>query len=219
MLIRYFLPFVCMFFSVQSLFAQRIITGKLLDYRTKNPVEGATVIVYKGTSATSSNARGYFQLSSNDGDSLLISHPEYILAFIPVPEVDNFTLYIDKQGAYPEYLQGEAQLYSYLWANLKFPVSEITKRKEEVLFVELCVDSTGIITSCKALNDLGKKFEKATIPVFEAIPGRWSASHQSSKFIFPVLFKIGLKETDIEVPMINIPEGKMMTQIIVYADL
>ncbi len=213
--IFFFFVFSC--FS-QLVFAQRIITGKLLDIHTKEPVEGVSVIIYKGTSSMVSNARGYFQLTVFDNDSLLITHQNYKLALIAVPNVDVFSVFIEKLKSYPEYLEGEPVLYSYLWQNLKYPTGAQFKGKEELLLVQVIVDSAGAVSSCKLLNVTDKNFEKATLSVFQHIPGKWSASHQSSIFIFPVLFKIGPQESAIEIPNIDLPVGKMMDRVIVYGN-
>jgi hypothetical protein len=80
------------------------------------------------------------------------------------------------------------------------------------------VDSSGAVSTCNLLNATDKNFEKMTLSVFEDIPGKWSSSHKTSSFIFPVLFKIGIKESTIDFPTIDFPEGKIMDQVIVYGN-
>jgi len=210
--------FLLTFCLSQVLFAQRIITGKLLDIYSKEPVKDASVIIFKGTDATVSNSRGYFQLTALDGDSILVTHKNYKSAIIALPEVDVFSIFIEKQESYPQYLEGEVELYSYFWQNLKYPSAAAFKGKEQLLFVQVLVDSSGAVSTCNLLNATDKNFEKMTLSVFEDIPGKWSSSHKTSSFIFPVLFKIGIKESTIDFPTIDFPEGKIMDQVIVYGN-
>lgn len=217
--IKYCAAFVMFVFFSLPCFSQRIITGKLLDYYTKNPVENASVVIYKGTQATLTNKNGYFQLTIQDKDSLIITHKDYKVAIIGVPDVDVFAVYVEKQNYYPAYIDGVAQLYAYLFKNLKYPGTPRQNTQDQLLLVHLMVDSLGRIASCTPINHPGDNFERAAIPIFKKIPGTWSASKGSSSFIFPVVYKVGIKESEVEIPRIQLPEGKIMDQVTVYADV
>ena len=193
--------------------AQRIITGKVLDLNTKEPVDKLVVTVYKGTSFAITNHRGFFQLTINEGDSLLISHQDYELGLIAIPETDVFSLFVKRNEYYPAYLDGEWKLFSFLEQNIKYPRAARAKKIEGIVYVELGIDSTGNIDFCKALNSIGSDFVKEVIPVFLNIPGEWSASHSTTSFIFPIIFRVGYGETTIEVQDIDFPVGKKMRQI------
>lgn len=201
-----------------SAYSQRLITAKVLDSNNKNPVGNVAVTIYKGTAYTITRDNGYFQLTVYEGDSLLLSHRDYNPGLIGIPDTDVFSIYIVKNNYYPVYLDGEAKLYTYLKQNLKYSRAARMKGIEALLFVELLVDSTGNIVECNTLNEIGGNSGKKAIAVFENIPGKWSHSHQTKRFIFPVFFSKGLKEISMEVPDIDLPEGKIMSRIVINTD-
>ena len=108
--------------------AQRIITGRILDIYSKEPVENAVVTIFKSTETTTSNAKGYFQVELHDGDSLLITHHDYKPGFVNIPEQDVFIVYVEPYEDYPNYLDGIAKLYKYLQESLVYPSSARMKR-------------------------------------------------------------------------------------------
>ena len=67
-----------MAFSGFSVFGQNLITGKVLDDATNEPMIGVTILV-KGTSTgTVTDLDGTFQISASRGDNLVISYMGYI---------------------------------------------------------------------------------------------------------------------------------------------
>ena len=209
--------FFAFLFSI-SAFSQRLITAKVLDSNSKKPVGEVAVTIYKGASYTITRDNGFFQLTVHEGDSLFLTHRDYNPGLFVIPDADVFSIYLVKNIYYPAYLDGEAELYSYIKQNLKYPRAAIMKEIEALLFVELLVDSTGNVVKCNTLNEIRGNFENKAVSVFEKIPGKWSHSHQTKRFIFPVFFSMGLKEMSIETPQVDFPEGKIMSHIIIVAD-
>lgn len=201
----------------ETLSAQRLITGRILELNTKSPIDQVDISVYKGIATTTSNNRGYFQLTIGEGDSLLITHPEYKIGLIAVPKVDVFVLYLESLTYYPAYLDGPITLYKHLQKNLKYPRQARNKKIEGWLCIELKVDSVGNLIECKALNDIGGNCVKETVDVFQKIPGKWSVSNSAKYFIFPVLFKLDFKKKQFQMPDIDISHGKLMEPIIITA--
>jgi len=67
-----------MAFSGFSVFGQNLISGKVLDEATNEPMIGVTVLV-KGTSTgTVTDLDGTFQISASMGSSLVISYMGYV---------------------------------------------------------------------------------------------------------------------------------------------
>lgn len=197
--------------------AQRLITGKIQVLNTKTPVDQVDVSIYKGTSTTATNKYGYFQLTVEDGDSLLITHPEYKIGLIRVPDVDVFVIYLESLNYYPSFLDGEYNLYAFLQQNLKYPRQARSKKIEGLLYVELQVDSVGSMIGCKALNDIGGNCAEETIATFLKIKGKWSVSHETKYFIFPIVFKMDLNKKKVGLPNIDISHGKVMETIFITA--
>lgn len=59
---------------VYSLFAQTVIKGKVIDASTKEPVEGATILIKKTGAAISTNMAGEFSINTNIGEPLIVTY-------------------------------------------------------------------------------------------------------------------------------------------------
>lgn len=217
MIFRRFFILLMLLFVLPNLYAQRLVTGKVSDLRTKTVVDQVDVSVYKGTGFTKTNKYGYFQLTVQDDDSLVISHPDYRLGIIPIPEADVFSIFIEKVNDHPVYLDGDVILYKYLQENLKYPRAARNKSVEGIQVIQLRVDATGNIVACEALNDIGGKCAEETLEVFGKIPGKWSEHNEEKQFIFPIIFSLGEAKKNIEVPDISLGDGKIMEPIFVTA--
>jgi TonB-linked SusC/RagA family outer membrane protein len=74
---RQFLPlsllcFITIFFN-QTLLAQTVIRGRVLNASSKAPIDGATVVDKNTKAATSTNAAGEFSLNGKENDELQVS--------------------------------------------------------------------------------------------------------------------------------------------------
>src|SRR5690242_8800204 len=59
----------------QSVFAQKVITGRVTDVRDGSPIVGATVQPKGGTGGTSTGADGSYRISvGNDVNTLIVSY-------------------------------------------------------------------------------------------------------------------------------------------------
>jgi iron complex outermembrane receptor protein len=68
---------VLLFLPIFSV-AQKVITGTVKDYKTKQPLQGASVVVKGGTGGTSTNSAGEFSLSVSDqAKTITISYVGY----------------------------------------------------------------------------------------------------------------------------------------------
>ena len=88
------------FFFIMALFAgiaygqEREITVRVIDEKTKKPVNKANIRVSDTTRGTTTNILGYFRLGLSPTEKeLVISHVTYTTATIPVPEkLNTFTV-------------------------------------------------------------------------------------------------------------------------------
>lgn len=202
---------------LQQMPAQRLLTGRVLDITTKAPVENAAVTIYKRTTTTTTNSNGYFQLTVQKNDSLMITHQQYKPGFLNIPEKNVFIVYVEPHESYPTYLEGIGSLYTYLYKSLIYPNKAKMKGIEGILLIELTVGENGKMINCQFLNELGGNCEKTAINVFKSIPGSWSMSTKPKILIFPLLYTLGKKQELMNLPEIDLPKGKMMEKIIITA--
>ena len=82
----YFFSFA-LFFSTTSGLAQRILTGKVLDSNTKEPLIGANVTEYKNSNGTSTDLEGNFSLQiSANTVQLEISYVGYMTQLVTIDD-------------------------------------------------------------------------------------------------------------------------------------
>lgn len=65
-------------FTAAAAFAQNVVTGKLLDAQTKEPLIGATVTIKGTTNGTSASLDGSFKITAPSGSTLVISYIGYV---------------------------------------------------------------------------------------------------------------------------------------------
>lgn len=218
MLLRAIFSLLIFVFSCEAGFAQRLITGRVMDLNTKSKLEQVDIAIYKGTSITTTNKNGYFQLTVEPNDTLLLMHPAYKVGKIAIPDTDVFLVYLEKVDNYPIYLQGKMKLYTYLEQNLKFSPKMKSRKNEGVLLVQVSVTENGKIDACRLLNEFIEKYEKNALDVFQNIPGGWSHSPEPKNLIFPLIYKFRTSSSPIEWPRIVLPEAKLMEVITIYAE-
>jgi hypothetical protein len=199
--------------------AQRTISGRILNINSGLPVKGAAVTVFKGTGAAVTNSQGFFQLHVQSGDTLIFTHADYKTGLIEVPNPDAFVAYMEQYNYYPDYLDGEEQLYKHLQEQIKYPRKARSRGIEGLLFVEVLIDSAGHIASVSALNELGSQIEDEIVTVFRNIPGAWTPFDipLEKRLIFPVELRSGMSATKYDLKGIELPKGKVMPVIIVSA--
>lgn len=199
--------------------AQRTISGRILNINSGLPVEDAAISVFKGTSTATSNKRGHFQMTVSADDTLIFTHPDYKTGLIAVPAVDVFVAYMEQYHYYPDYLDGIELLYRYFQEQLKYPKKARNRGLEGLLFVEVLIDSTGRISSCKALNEIGSNVEDEIVEIFKSIPGGWTPFDipLEKRLIFPLELRLGFTEVHRDLKGIKLPEGKLMPMIVLTA--
>jgi CarboxypepD_reg-like domain/Leucine rich repeat/Gram-negative bacterial TonB protein C-terminal len=93
-----YLLFACFWFVSLDVAAQtRLITGRILDKETKEPIENVNIVVRGTTSGSVSNYRGYFEITLASGtESLVLSHVSYQTVALRVPAADKFLVELEK---------------------------------------------------------------------------------------------------------------------------
>ena len=75
----------------------RVLTGRILDKETQQPIENVNIIVEGTTSGSVTNYLGYFQLTVKSSfKTLLISHVSYQDVSAQIPDSDKFKISLEK---------------------------------------------------------------------------------------------------------------------------
>lgn len=83
-------------FGICSAFSQNLITGRIMDNKTNEPVAGANVYFSNDKEGSFTNKKGYFQLEVQPSDTLTISHVGYVNSQILAPEQKQFMMQLEK---------------------------------------------------------------------------------------------------------------------------
>ena len=72
-------------FVVSKGFGQHIITGRVVDFNTQKPIEGAIVWLNDYANITRTNHLGYFQVVADSTDTIQIRHKGYTINNFKLP--------------------------------------------------------------------------------------------------------------------------------------
>ncbi|MES2375839.1 MAG: TonB-dependent receptor [Bacteroidota bacterium] len=75
---KYLLLLFISLFTTAAALAQSVVTGKLLDAQTKEPLIGATITIKGTTNATSASLDGTFKITAPSGSTLVITYIGYV---------------------------------------------------------------------------------------------------------------------------------------------
>lgn len=86
-ILNFYVFFFALFFSTTAGLAQRILTGKVLDSNTKEPLIGANVTEYKNSNGTTTDLEGNFSLQiSANTVQLEISYVGYMTQLVTIDD-------------------------------------------------------------------------------------------------------------------------------------
>src|SRR5882757_9840152 len=88
-----------LFISSLALYAQKTITGKIVDSKTGAPLAGTSVKVKGTKKGTSSSSDGSFTLQANPKDILEVSIIGYAAQTFTVTEASSFTIGMEPASA------------------------------------------------------------------------------------------------------------------------
>jgi len=73
-------------FTISNVFSQRIITGRVVDFDTEKPIEGAIIRSNESRVITKSNHLGYFQFNAEVTDTIQIRRKGYAISNFALPD-------------------------------------------------------------------------------------------------------------------------------------
>jgi len=83
-------------FTISNGFSQRIITGRVVDFDTEKPIEGAIIRSNDYRVITKSNHLGYFQFNADVTDTIQIRQKGYAISNFALPDKNHFKVKINK---------------------------------------------------------------------------------------------------------------------------
>ena len=195
--------------------SQQVLTGKVLDQVTKQPISGAEVLVIGDSISLTTNDKGYFQFRIQVKDSIVILHNNYYPSQFSRPTNDVFTVFLYPYDERPIYLAGNASFYKYLHKQLRYPFKSIIRQKEGIQLIRLTINAQGKFVDCACMNDIGIDCDKKIKPVIENIPGSWAAIGKSQNLVLPIIFTLSNTPKSYPLPEVDLTNTQLMDKIVI----
>ncbi|MBP5328169.1 MAG: energy transducer TonB [Bacteroidales bacterium] len=95
---------------------------------------------------------------------------------------------------FPEFPNGEDNMYKYLGANIKYPKDALENGIQGTVVVKFVVEKDGTISNVKAIRKIGGGCDEEAVRVVKRMP-RWKPGKQRGKpvrteFTLPIQFKL-----------------------------
>lgn len=219
---KQFLLLIVILISVFS-YGQRLITGRVLDSETKNPIKQAIISVKGDSLTTQTNALGFFQLTIDSTDILTITCNEYNPGQVRVPATGGIQILLENSN-FPEYKGGFQELYWFWGQNFYYPSKVRNKNLQGRVFISFEVDTTGALINIKILKDIGENCGKELSKVIKLTPNNWIPINRTCTFILPITLRLNENilnfsplEKDILENEMRSLKGKLLKEIIITA--
>jgi protein TonB len=92
-------PGICVFFLLMMVlpgYGQTVYTGRIVDRETEDPVRNASVRLLGDTMSTTSNFLGYFQVTGDTSNFLIIEKEGYVMSRAAIPAANPFLIKLAK---------------------------------------------------------------------------------------------------------------------------
>lgn len=193
---------------------QALVTGRVVDSDTKKPIKEATVIVDGTAVKTVTNVLGYFQLTADSTSKLVILQAGYETGVINVPNAASFQIQLIRDRT-PGFGNGIHEFYSFLSENLSYPAKARNSDTQGIVYVSFDLDSIRGMQNVTLVRDIGNGCGGEVIKVLKKVPNKWIPKSKSVTLILPVIFKIGTGNLRVTRTDIQLPKGKVLTEVVV----
>lgn len=92
---KYWIILFLLVLSKLSIGQERVITARVIEAQNSFPIPGAKADVRGSSVSGISNFLGYFQVTADAGDTVLISHPSYVFSRVIIPEAESFQITLE----------------------------------------------------------------------------------------------------------------------------
>lgn len=129
---KFFVTVFFAFLMINAAQSQRMITVRVLDLETSDPIDNAQVYKKGHSTVNHTNALGYFMIEADVNDNLIIVKEGYVTARIDIPEQNNFVIKVEKNQKDKTKRVEESIQRGYLTKGIKTGVWEYFDKKEEL---------------------------------------------------------------------------------------
>lgn len=197
-----------------SAVGQNSMTFRIIDQETKKPVKDASVHILDKNLETTSNYLGYFQITADTSDYLIIEKKFYETGVIKTSFDKGVQIQITKRK-HSDYEGGLEKLTEYLLKNIRYPQKARINGTQGRFYVSFTIDSLGQISNINAIKDIGNDCGLAVTELLEKVPNRWIPAETMSTFILPLTFR--LADSKIKIKEIQLPEGLTLAELVITA--
>ncbi|MDQ3290835.1 MAG: hypothetical protein M3Q05_06035 [Bacteroidota bacterium] len=188
----------------------------MYDKLTNEPVRSASIL-YNDSVVTKTNYVGFFQLKSNPGDTILITHENYGVQSLVTPSQSNFQIGLEILEEKLEFEEGMDNFYKHFSKNIRYPAQPMRANISTKIFVEFTIDSLGRSNLVRVYNDPNKSFSQDLPKIFKSLKGSWSKKYANKTFIIPIIYRIqGREQKEYALPE-TIQADKILNDIVVTA--
>ncbi|QMU29392.1 hypothetical protein [Adhaeribacter radiodurans] len=161
----------------------------MYDKLTKEPVRSASIVHYDSV-VTKTNYAGFFQVKSNPGDTILITHNNYGAQSLVTPSKTDFQIGLEILKEKLEFEEGLGNFYKHFGKSIRYPAQPLRANITTKIFVEFKIDSLGRSNLVRVYNDPDKSFSQDLPKIFKSLKGSWSKKYVDKTFILPIIYRI-----------------------------
>ena len=206
MILRSFLPLALTLTFVLSYGQSKLITGRVVDSETKKPISDSKVS--REDTIVITNSLGFFQLRTNTGDTITITHHAYGTKMVLVPDIERFSIEIDKNSEpdkvykkdevdqAPEPELGIDKFYLKWATTAEYPRNARRLGFEGTVKIFFVVDENGAISESGIIEGFNRECNEAALESFRKLALKWKPGIKDGKkvkviMIEPFKFKLG----------------------------
>ncbi|RED93038.1 energy transducer TonB [Marinoscillum furvescens] len=188
-MLKTFIFLAVFLYTSQFVFAQETLLGRILDGKSRKPLEGVTVAT-ADTTVTSNNL-GFFQIPVKPGAQLSIQKPGFVNAQYKVAEQLNILVVLQPQLEQPEYRSGEEAFYKHLAEGINYPDMARRMGIEGTFFAAFKIDTVGKVSDIEILGSIMPEFDQEIVRLLSSLPDDWTPAKEPYQMVLPVTYKLG----------------------------
>lgn len=210
--------FWCTVLAHNYTLGQGLVTGRVIDGSTKKPVRDASIKVADTALQTTTNFLGFFQLTVDSDNTLLVYKDGYDTGKVKVPPVSKFQIELFRDTI-PEYKGGMRAFYDYIESHLIYPPEAHRLKIHGWVYVAFDVDSLKGVQNIRIIKDIGGLCGSVVAKTIYDSPNTWFPKTKLSTLILPVRFVLTQREVRVpeDAPTVELPRGILLGNITVTA--